>query len=146
MRPRRNPAPHPPNPLNRHQRAHRRRAALGDTVVCVMCGETAPEALRQLPARLFEQHHVFGRQHDPETTVPVCASCHAKLSAGQVDDRIPLSAATTSLERQHAMLGALGSALRVIGEALIAWGQRGERMVEGLDQDYKGWRDHPWAK
>lgn len=146
MRPRRKSAPHPPNPLNRQQRAHRRTATLGDAAVCVMCGETAPEALRQVQARLFEAHHVFGRQHDPETTVTVCVSCHAKLSVGQTDDRIPLSAAATSLDRQHAMLGAFGSFLRVLGESLIEWGRRGERIVEGLDQDHKGWRDHPWAK
>jgi hypothetical protein len=146
MRPRRKPAPNQPNPLSRQQREHRRRFAMGGETVCAMCGEAAPEALRQVPAGLFEKHHVLGRQHDSEIEVTVCASCHAKLSAGQVDDRIPLTAATTSLERQHAMLGALGSFLRVLGESLIAWGQRGERIVGGLDQNYSGWRGHPWAK
>jgi hypothetical protein len=29
---------------------------------------------------------------------------------------------------------------------LIEWGRRGERIVEGLDRDHEGWRDHPWAK
>ncbi len=120
--------------------------ALGGEVACVRCGLRAPVALRRVPAGLFEDHHPLGRQHVPDLTVVVCASCHAILSAGQVNDDVQLSRTPTSPERLVAVVGALGSHLRELGEALVVWALRGRTMIEGMDRDYHGWRDKPWAK
>jgi hypothetical protein len=88
----------------------------------------------------------MGRQHDPTSTVIVCASCHAILSARQLEDGVRLVEVPTTLERVVAVVGALGSHLRELGEALLAWAVRGRAMVEGLDRDYPEWRTKPWAK
>ena len=136
----------PPNPLAGQQRDFRRTFAMGGASACVRCGLQAPAALRRVPAGLFEEHHPLGRQHDPGIAVVVCASCHAILSAGQVDDDVRLTQTPTSFERVVAVVGALGSHLRELGEALLAWALRGRGMIEGLDRDYEGWRDKPWAK
>jgi hypothetical protein len=103
-------------------------------------------ALRRVPAALFEDHHALGRQHEPALTVVVCASCHAILSAGQLDDGVPLTEVPTTLERLLAIAAALGSHLRELGEALLAWALRGRALIEGLDRDYPEWRKKPWAR
>jgi hypothetical protein len=96
-----------------------------------------------VPAGLFERHHPFGRQHDPNHTVLLCANCHAIVSAGQVDDDIRLSAAPNPEERRVAMIGALGSHLREMGEGLLAWSNHGHGWADGPDSDVPGTKDKP---
>ena len=94
---------------------------------------------------MLERHHPLGRAHSPKLTVPVCPTCHAIFSAAQVDDGVPLEPQPTLLERVLAVLQALGSFLRVLAEALLAWAERSAAFVAGLDTDYPGWRTKPWA-
>ena len=135
-----------PNPLAGTHRRHRRQLELGTPIACPRCGLEAPEALRRVPKGLFEAHHPFGRQHDSSLTVAVCASCHAILSARQLDDQVRLVKVPTTLERVVAIVGALGSHLRELGEALLEWSVRGRTMIDGLDRDFPEWRKQPWAK
>ena len=136
----------PPNSLAGSQRKFRRQLALDGATSCSRCGLQAPVALRQIASGLFEEHHLFGRQHDSELTVYVCSSCHAILSAAQLDDDVTLIEVPTTLERLVAIAGAFGSYLRDVGEALLTWSLRGRSMIDGLDRDFPEWRKKPWAK
>jgi hypothetical protein len=127
-------------------RRHRRRLKLGAKPICVFDGETAPEALRPADRAWLEAHHVFGFAHDPDSVLCLCLNCHAKVSAGQVDDRVPLRKQGTELERQHAMLLAWASFLRRLVEALLDWAERLQAVIAGLDADFADWRDTPWAR
>ncbi|HVB57143.1 MAG TPA: hypothetical protein VNE63_12025 [Candidatus Acidoferrales bacterium] len=59
--------------------------------VCFYCGYAEPVALRSIPIKSFPEHHVLGRNHDPDLTVLVCLNCHAlaheKLTDAEVDLR-----------------------------------------------------------
>jgi hypothetical protein len=73
MRPSRNPA-----------RAARRKTELRERLgaerpVCVYCGYAEPVALRGVSRKFLREHHVLGRNHDPNLTVFVCLNCHALL-------------------------------------------------------------------
>jgi hypothetical protein len=94
---------------------------------------------------LFEQHHPLGRAHELALTVPICKNCHAIFSAAQVDDDVPLDPQPTVLERILAMFEALVSFLGALAKLLVEWVLRGRRCIAGLDADYQGWRDKPWA-
>ena len=97
------------DPTRAAGRRYRKRLKLGDKPICAFDGETAPEALSLESRTWLEAHHVFGFAHDPDTTLRLCLNCHAKVSAGQVDDGVPMRKQGTELERQHAMLCAWAS-------------------------------------
>lgn len=133
------------DPMGKPGRKHRRRQKLGRTACCIMCGTTDPTVLIQVERAFFEQHHVLGQAHVPDLKVTACRSCHARLSAAQVDDAVPLEPQPTLLERLIAILLALSSFLRELGDELLTWGTKGERFVSGLSDTYPDWRVYEWA-
>jgi hypothetical protein len=143
---RRSPNSSPSNPLARAQRRFRREQVLGPDAACACCGERCPDALREVPGRLFEAHHPFGKQHEPTITVILCCRCHAIASMRQVDDGVNLRAVSTALERLGDSEGALGSHLLTVREELLKRSKKVRALIEGLDRDYPAWRDQPWAK
>lgn len=135
----------PNDPFGAPGRRYRRRQKLGPDARCLMCGILDPTVLLKVKRRLFEEHHPLGHAHDPDLTVIVCRNCHEILSAGQTDDDVRLKAQPTLLERLLAVIAALGSFLRVLAEALLAWVQKGLALVAGLDEHCVEWRSQPWA-
>ena len=134
----------PYDPMDASRRKHRRQQRLGPDAVCVTCGERNLNALLRVPRSLLERHHVFGAAHAEETIV-VCLKCHARFSAAQQDDGVPLTSEANLLERGLAMMAAAGSSLKVMGDAFLEWAERGRAIVRGLDEDFREWRKRPWS-
>lgn len=133
------------DPLGSSSRKYRRRRKLGPDARCIGCGTSNPTILIRVKRTLFEHHHPLGEQHAPEFTVAVCRNCHARLSAAQVDDGVPLDPQPTVLERLVAIFQAFVSFLQALAEILLEWALKGRRTIEGLDTDYPNWRTQPWA-
>ncbi len=129
------------HPMNPARRRNRRRQELGPDARCAGCGETDIDALRKVRRSVLEQHHPFGEAHEPDATIVLCRTCHAKYSAGQYDDGVPLTPQPTMLERWVAVTAATGSFLRKSGETLLAWAERGKDVVRKLDEKHPDWRD-----
>ena len=136
----------PYDPMDAPRRKHRRQQRLGPDAVCVICGERNPDTPVRVQPSLLEQHHVLGAAHALDATVVVCRNCHARLSAAQQDDGVPLTPQGTLLERGIAMMAAAGSSHRVIGEAYLEWAERAQGIVRGLDKDFPEWRNRPWSR
>jgi len=128
------------DPMNRGRRRNRRRQELGPDARCAGCGETDLDALRKVNRSLLEQHHPFGEAHEPDATILLCPTCHAKYSAGQCDDGVPLTPQPTDLERLVAVTAAGGSFLRKSGDTLLKWAERGKDVVRKLDENCPDWR------
>src|SRR6185369_2571118 len=94
---------------------------LGPDPRCIGCGESNPTILVRAKRTLFEHHHPLGEAHVPDLTVVVCRNCHAKLSAAQVDDGVPLDPQPTVLERLIAIFQAFVSFLGALAEILLEW-------------------------
>src|SRR5215472_7780554 len=73
MRPLRNPARAARRKTEFHERLGAERPA------CIYCGYEELVALRRISGKLLPQHHVFGRNHDPDSVVFVCLNCHAVM-------------------------------------------------------------------
>lgn len=133
------------DPMGARSRQHRRRQKMGTAASCAWCGITDPTVLMKVDRAFFEEHHVMGRAHVPHLTITLCRNCHARLSAGQTDDGVPMEPQPTFLERLLAILLALASFFRKLAEELFAWADKGQGFVTGLDTTYSGWRSSPWA-
>lgn len=69
---------------------------LGANAFCLFCGYACLECLTRVTRkwleergiaqdrldRLFEEHHIFGQNHDPEATVTLCLNCHREITEG----------------------------------------------------------------
>ena len=130
------------DPLDGLRRRHRRQQRLGPDARCAMCGETNPECLMQVRRSILEQHHVAGEAHEPGLTIVVCRNCHARFSAAQQDDGVPLTPQSTELEHVNAAIKGIGSALRVIGDGLLRLGDRADGVITRLDAAFPDWRKH----
>ena len=73
------------DPVRNHVRKQRRKRKLGLEAKCIYCGYSKPEGLLTAANNLLEDHHVFGKNHDPEVTATVCRNHHAEVSEGQRD-------------------------------------------------------------
>ncbi len=74
----------------RFERLHKR---IGDCpAVCIFCEYANPMFLivvtlewlkaHKIPRSVLQEHHLWGRKHDPKLTVPVCPNCHAEITEG----------------------------------------------------------------
>lgn len=83
------------DPIGSAIRRTRRDERLGEGPrVCLLCGYAELEALIPVTLgwlrdhgisdlqRLLEDHHVYGKAHDPEFVVPLCRNCHAEVTEG----------------------------------------------------------------
>ena len=136
----------PYDPMDAARRKHRRQQRLGPDAVCVTCGERNPDKLTRIARSLLERHHALGAAHDGELTIVVCLNCHARFSAAQQDDGVSLTSEGNLLERGLAMMEAAGSSLKVMGDAFVEWSERGRKIVRGLDEEFREWRNRPWSR
>jgi hypothetical protein len=135
-------------PLQNDLRKTRRRRKLGANAVCILCGETAPEALRLVSRSLLEGHHAVGASNDPTLKIPVCRNCHAKeteaMRAVGVDLRhIP---PRTILEVLVPILRALGAFFHDLADMLFVWADRLLTLIRALDGCCPQWRALPEAQ
>ena len=92
-------------------RAARRKAELRERLgaerpVCIYCGYEEPVALRRISRKFLPQHHVYGRNHDPDSVVFVCLNCHAVLHELLSDAGVGLQRVSDPVMRVATMLRA----------------------------------------
>jgi hypothetical protein len=138
--------PHP-DPIKNDRRRARRQATLPADACCVLCLQSAPEALLMVDRTLLEAHHPLGKGTAPELTVPLCRNCHAIQTEAQ------LAAGVDLRRRERSLLGtvasvtfALGVFLRALAERLLAWGQQLLQLEGALDRHFAEWRTFPEAR
>lgn len=109
----------------------RRKRAIGFESVCMRCGYANPFGMidpgsrgGEDAQRLFEEHHLVGRHHDPALKIPFCRNCHAELHAKYRDAAVELQERPTLAETLMAMLTALAILFRDLADALMRWVER----------------------
>ncbi len=127
---------------NRARKAARARK-VGKDACCILCGETAPEVLDRKPRSHIQKHHVLGKAHDGEITVPVCLNCHAKIHERYRDNDVNLSSANQAqfLEILSNILNAIGTFLQQLGQTLIDCSVRLCLVIQHLDLYFPKWRE-----
>lgn len=100
MRPSQNPA-----------RAARRKTELRDKLgserpVCMFCGCAEPAVLRRVSRKFLEEHHLLGRNHDPNLTAFACLNCHVLAHEGLLDAGVDLRPESNPVKRVATMLRA----------------------------------------
>jgi hypothetical protein len=86
---------------------------------CVVCQEPELSVLKNVDRGLLEQHHVFGKNHESETTVPLCLNCHAKLHERMRDDGVVLNAVEDVTERFRQVIRMIAHFFRLMSEGLF---------------------------
>lgn len=129
------------DPVGKAVREQRRRERLGENPVCVLCDVDDPRALVPADPRLIEEDHVFGRQRDPDTTVPLCRNHHAILTEERRDAGISMQSGPNPLEETAQKHRSLGLFFRRLGNALCEDAEAIWDAVERLDRDCPEWRD-----
>lgn len=88
----------------------RRRAAQDR---CSICG-------RKLQ---IQDHHVAGRNHDPELTAPLCSPCHDQITENLRCADVDMRSTPDSVERVRRALKATSVFLRMLADALWRWAE-----------------------
>lgn len=126
--------------LKTEVRKARREREIGEDAACILCGETDVFALMNVKKEFIEDHHVVGKNHDDELTVPLCRNCHAKTHESYRQAEVGLEEQPTFPDRLVAMLRALGDFLSQIGGRLRDWAQQLQDFIEWLDNRMPDWR------
>jgi len=67
--------------------------------------------------RVFEDHHVFGRKLDPETTLALCLNHHALITEGFLRAGIEMKSETDLVKFAEAIFRAQSVHLRMLSDA-----------------------------
>ena len=116
------------HPLQAAKRESRRLAKLrakpSEQPVCLICGCAEPMLLRPITKeffekyrRVFEDHHVFGRKLDPETTLALCLNHHALITEGFLRAGIEMKSETDLVKFAEAIFRAQSVHLRMLSDA-----------------------------
>ena len=92
-------------------RAARRKAELqerlgSDNPVCLYCGCVEPVALRRVSRKFLDDHHLEGRNHDPNLTMFLCRNCHALAHEDLLGCAVDLRTMSDPVKRVATMLRA----------------------------------------
>lgn len=101
-----------------------------------MTNETPIQTARRLQRRVdqdrcsicgrklqIEEHHVAGRRHDVELTVPLCTPCHDRVTDELRRAGVDMRSTRDSVERVRRALKATSVFLRLLAEALWRWAE-----------------------
>lgn len=80
---------------------------------CAICGKLGQT----------EDHHVAGRNHDPELTAPLCIPCHAQITESLQCADADMRRADKSVERVRRALRATAVFLGMLAKALWRWAE-----------------------
>jgi hypothetical protein len=131
-----------PDSVGSEVRKARRERRLGARAACVLCRFSDPAALHRVDRSLLERHHVLGRVHAEEVTLPLCRNCHALETERMRDAGIPLDHERRHLlETLEAVLLGLATFLRSLAAALERYGSDLAALIAQLDQGIPSWRD-----
>ncbi len=116
-------------------REHKRKKHLGnDSPSCLLCGVTALECLETMkverlrelgiPSGLLEQHHVAGKAHDRNLTVPLCANCHALQTEKLRQANVSMQPVADTKTRIATCLRAVAIFLMDLAASHVAWAKQ----------------------
>jgi hypothetical protein len=74
-----------------------------------------------------EEHHVAGRRHDAEFTVPLCTACHAQVTEMLRRADVDMRYTPNSVERVRRALKATAVFLSILASALRRWAESLDR-------------------
>lgn len=93
------------NPARAARRKIELRERLGvERPTCIYCGYGELVALRRVTHKVISEHHVFGRNHDPDLVVFACLNCHAVMHELLSDAAVELQPDHDAVERVAKML------------------------------------------
>jgi hypothetical protein len=124
-------------------RQHAERARFGHKeAVCLFHGPLPHSALVDpaKAARLIEQHHLFGRQYDPNLVVSLCLTCHKAISMGMLDEGWEPDATPNPLDTADMVFRALSAFFRLLADALARVAERIADGIRRLDTSKIDWR------
>ncbi len=91
----------------------RRLARREEQLRCLQCGRKIG----------LEQHHVAGRNHDPELVASLCQACHAQVTESLRRAGIDMCYEPNSTERVRKALKAAAVFLHMLADALWRWAE-----------------------
>lgn len=71
----------------------------------------------------IQEHHVAGRNHDPELTAPLCTPCHDRVTEDLRCADVDMRRTKNAVERVRRALQATAVFLRMLAEALWRWAE-----------------------
>ena len=137
------------NPTKTAARESKRQRRLGRGAACALCGMghqallivVEDQALAERINRvLLEQHHPYGRAHDPSLTVVLCRNCHALATDDQLRAAVPMTRQGSPLGRGIARLMSRASFDRTAAEAEDREAEELKEFVAFLDSECPEWR------
>ena len=92
-------------------RAARRKTELRDRLGaewprCMYCGCAEPVALRPVTRKFLVDHHLLGRNHDPDSKLFLCQNCHALAHENLLNAEVDLEPEPNPVKRVAEMLRA----------------------------------------
>lgn len=128
------------DPIANEVRRAIRETQFSEHAGCVLCGYQNVDALRFVVRSVIELHHAVGRANDAELVVPLCANCHAVVTAGYRDAGVPLNNPSTILHIFVAAFRGLGAFLEMLGQKMAAWADWLISLIARLDVELPDWR------
>ena len=97
----------PHNPVRAARRKTELHEKLGcERPRCMYCGCAEPLVLRRVTKKFLRDHHVFGRNHDPDSECLLCQNCHALAHENLLDAEVDLEPEPKPVNRVAKMLRA----------------------------------------
>lgn len=93
-----------------------------------------------------EEHHILGRNVDPNLKMLSCVLCHRRLHIRGQDAGADLQKPSTTLHAFAATAAMLGSLFIEVGETLCRDSELLNDMIAGLDREFPKWRQLPEAE
>jgi hypothetical protein len=108
-----------PNPARAARRQTEVRERLGaERPACIYCGHKEIIALRRISRKYLPEHHVLGRNHDPDLVVFACLNCHALLHNEMLPDAdVDLERESDPIKRVARMLRAEAVHFEMLAES-----------------------------
>ena len=134
-----------PDPIGTDVRHTQRLERLGPGPhSCLFCGVEDPILLirkplswlkARVPKRLLEEHHLVGRNHDPNLTGLLCHNCHFLAHEGYLQAGISMRFEPDPILRVATMLEALAVFLKILATALLGWAELLRNSRRGRDRE-----------
>lgn len=90
---------------------------VSDNPMCLYCGCSDPMLLRPVTKSFLEDHHIFGRVHDPVSTVALCFNCHALVTENLKQAGVGMKPEPNPMKFARIIFRALAVHFRVLSDA-----------------------------
>jgi hypothetical protein len=108
----------PHNPARAARRKTEMHERLGsERPRCIYCGCAEPVALRPVTRKFLRDHHVFGRNLDPDSESLLCQNCHALAHESLLNAEVDLEPEPNPVKRVATMLRADAVNLEMLANA-----------------------------